>query len=326
MKILLILQRNLIDGKMIDYLNNLIERMLDRSDDDIRPYDSSKTISWKALREAEKLDDKSFIPQLIEFINIEKDKNKRDKAYFTLGKIAKNTNDKQAMEFLISRIDKEKDKYVISSLLDRIADLQKTEGTDILPIINSVKSAVWQVRHSAVTALKNTKNRIAEDTLIEILKETNDEYDLWYVICSLSNIGTEKSLPYLLNLVSHKKQDVSGSALNAIDQISGAKNLQLYIEQLEKGKNKFTALLAVIKYGDENVIPNVIKRIKELVAKKRTRLSVSGRDSKTELIHGLEFLKQFTDDEEIKKLFDFLSTKKQDMLWQEEQEWLKKNK
>lgn len=59
---------------MDKFLIDIIERMLDTSDQIMETgYDSSKTISWKALREAEKVENIDFIPQLISFINNEKD-------------------------------------------------------------------------------------------------------------------------------------------------------------------------------------------------------------------------------------------------------------
>lgn len=100
-------------------------------------YDSSTTISWKALPEAEKLYRIDYILQLIDFIDKEKNKMKRDKAYFILAHIVENTNDNSAVQYLIHRVDYETDKYIIASLLDRIANLHKPLGTDLIPIINA---------------------------------------------------------------------------------------------------------------------------------------------------------------------------------------------
>ena len=117
---------------MNKYLADLIERMNDRSDQILESgYDSGKTISWKALREAEKLSNPEYIPQLITYIDNEKDKKNRNRAYFILGHLSKNLDDIKSMNFLISRIDKEKDKYIISSLLNRIQDLKKPYRTDL---------------------------------------------------------------------------------------------------------------------------------------------------------------------------------------------------
>ena len=312
---------------MTEYLNDLLARMLDDSDRDMRPYDSSMTISWKAFREAEKLSEISFIPQLIEFIDNEKDKKKRDHAYFILGQIAKNTNDITATKYLISRIDKEDDKYVISSLLDSICYLHKPKNTDIQPIINAIDNKNWQIKHSAIQALQQTNNQSVEDRLIKILENSaSDEYDLMYVNWTLANVGTKKSIPFLTKLLSHKKQDVSFSALRAIVEVADELCLPLFLEQLDKGKNKLVALEGVLKFGKENVIPNIIKRMKELVAKQRARQVIVSKDNKTELIVGMEFLQKYSDRVEVKKIFEFLLTKKYDLLWEQEKEWLEKNR
>lgn len=95
---------------MNPYLKDLMARLLDRSDQIMNPgYDSSYTIRWKALRESEKIDNADYIPELIDYIDSQKDKKARDKAYFILGHIAKNTQNRQATQYLISRLDKEKD-------------------------------------------------------------------------------------------------------------------------------------------------------------------------------------------------------------------------
>ncbi len=182
-------------------------------------YNSSNTISWKALREAEKIDNVNYIPELIEFIDSEKDKAKRGCAYFLLGHIAKNTNNVKATEYLIKRVEKEKDKYIISSLLDRISDLKKPKSIDLQPLINAINSNKWQIRQSAICSLKNSENEISENTLIEILSESEDEYDLTYANATLNNIGTVKALPFLEKHLNSKKRDVKDSAKYAIEEI-----------------------------------------------------------------------------------------------------------
>ena len=65
--------------------------MCDDSDNDmVAGFDSSKTISWIATRESKKLTEEKYIEQFIDFIENEKNKKKRDNAYFVLSKIAKN--------------------------------------------------------------------------------------------------------------------------------------------------------------------------------------------------------------------------------------------
>ncbi len=69
---------------MDKYLTSLIDRILNKSDRNMVPFDSSKTISRQALREAEKIDDVNYIPPLISLIDNENNKDKRNSAYFIL--------------------------------------------------------------------------------------------------------------------------------------------------------------------------------------------------------------------------------------------------
>ena len=157
--------------------------------------------------------------QLIAFIDNQKDKKKRDRAYFLLGHIAKNTSDLKALEFLISRINQETDKYIISALLDRIAAIKKPIGTDLQPLIQATKSDKWLIRHSAIQSLKNASDSIAETALIEILTNSDDPYDLTYANATLNKIGTLRAIPFLEKHLKSRKRDVKDSAMYAIEEI-----------------------------------------------------------------------------------------------------------
>lgn len=199
--------------------------MLDKTDQIITVgHDSSNTISWKALREAENIENTDFIPQLIAFINTEKDKKKRDKAYFLLGHLAKNKENLEALDYLISRIHKETDKYIIAALLDRIGAIQKPIGTDLQPLIQAIKSDKWLIRYSAIQSLNNAIDSIAETALIEILNTSDDPYNLTYTNSTLNKIGTQRSLPYLEKHLKSKKRDVRDSAKFAIEEIKKRNN------------------------------------------------------------------------------------------------------
>ena len=194
--------------------------MLDTSDKTTEAgYDSSKTISWKALREAEKVENTAYIPQLISFIDSHKDKKKRDRSYFLLGHIAKNTSDLKAVAYLISRINQETDKYIISALLDRIAAIKKPIGTDLQPLIQATKSDKWLIRHSAIRSLKNALDSVAETALIEILNDSDDPYDLVYTNATINTIGTLRAIPFLEKHLKSRKRDVKDSAKYAIEEI-----------------------------------------------------------------------------------------------------------
>lgn len=206
---------------MDKYLLGLIERMSDTTDHKMEAgFDSSKTISWKATREAEKIKDTDFVSQLILFIDNEKDKKKRDKAYFILGNIAKNIDESVATNYLIQRVAKETDKNIISSLLNRISNIKKPVGTDLSPLINAIKNDKWLIRHSAISSLNNSLDPLAETVLIEILENSIDPYDLTYTNATLNRIGTPRAIPYLEKHLKSKKRDVKDSAKYAIEEIN----------------------------------------------------------------------------------------------------------
>jgi HEAT repeat protein len=182
-------------------------------------FDSSKTISWKALREAEKITNRDFIEQLQTFIDSEKDKEKRDKAYFALGHIAKNVDDKNTSQFFINRLDKETDKYVIASMLTVLAKISKPKGTDLTLLIAATKDDRWQVRQKAIQAFASCDEEIAETILIEFVDTSDDPYDLIYSNATLNKIGTPKAIPFLEKHLKSRKRDVKFSAQSAIDEI-----------------------------------------------------------------------------------------------------------
>jgi len=182
-------------------------------------FESSNTVSWKAFREAEKIDNPEFVPQLVDFIDNEKNKKNRAPAYFILGHLAKNTNNNSAAQYLIYRVDKEIDKYILSSLLDRIAALNKPFGTDLKPVINATNNKKWLIRYSAIQALKNSNDEDAEKTLTDILDQSKDPYDLTYSNSALNRIGTPKAIPHIEKHLSSRKRDVKLSAKFAIEEI-----------------------------------------------------------------------------------------------------------
>lgn len=205
---------------MEQYLTELINRMCDDSDQNmVAGFDSSKTISWIATREAEKLTEEEYIEQLINFIDNEKIKKKRDKGYFILSKIAKNTNNFKATKFLIYRLVKETDKYVLMSILDRISDLNKPKGTDLSNIIKATENEKWQIRHSAIGALKNTNDEIAEQQIIKVLNSTDDKFNIMYCISTLYDIGTENAIPHLEKHLTSRTRDIKMGADSTIREI-----------------------------------------------------------------------------------------------------------
>jgi hypothetical protein len=208
------------------YLNDLLNQMLDQSDQNTVPYDSSKTISWKALREAETLTDTDFIDNIIENISSEKNKKRRDYMYFIVGRICENKPYQKGLEFLIDQIDKENDKYIISAILDRIMDLEKPATTNLSKIFEALNHKTWQVKYSAINALKNTHNPEVEKKMIAIMENTTEgKYEIIYPMSVLYNCGSVNCIPFIEKQIQNKSRNIKNQAIETVKQLKEKFNI-----------------------------------------------------------------------------------------------------
>lgn len=307
------------------YLQNIVNKIADQDlhDREFRKYkDSSKTTSWKAMREGENITDKSYIEELEQYVVREKNTEKRDAAYFLLIRIAGNVKDNSVTNFLIERLKVEDDDIIIS-IQDGISFyLNIPSETNIQSIINNTLSKKWQMRHSAIRALGSAyNNTVAEDWLIKLSQKCNDEFDMLYISVALANIGTTKSLPTLYKALHHSKQDVKAAAFAGIERIERKSALPFYIEQLKKGKVKPAAIEAIYKYGDERAIHAVIDRVKEQLSRKRSYMIINYKKDFSDLMLAMDFLKKYAEKQEIKNLYQWIAEKKIDQLFPEEKNW-----
>ena len=301
-------------------LEKLINRMCDRNTEK----SDSESIAYNAYREVDKFTDKNLLPTLFEIANSELDENKRDKAYYIISKIAIINNDVESLNFLLQKLKKEKNKTIIENLLNIISSFEKPKETNLENVFNFLNNKSKTLRYRAICALKNCETIDCENKLIEVLENSINHYEILYSLQSLSSSGSERSLSKIKEFINHSKEDISGSALGAILMIAKEKELALYIEQLKKGKNKFIALEGVVKFGNIEAIPNVTKRIKELISKKRN-IEVIGLHGYTELIIAMIFLIKFPHFKVIKDIYSLLEIKKEYYLWESEKEWLMNN-
>lgn len=207
---------------MDEYLQELIERML-RNDDS--SMSSKESVSFSAYREAEKLTNKDYLSQLKVFIENNPQKNKRtfrDKAYFIMGKLLINNPDINYIEFLIHRLLIETDKYIISSVLDRLADISFLEEINIEPIVQYTKNEKWLIRNSAIRALQSSNSKMARQTAIGFLKSEDikrDRYEITYANATLSRIGRIEDIVFIQPLTEVRLLDIRDSAKFAIEAI-----------------------------------------------------------------------------------------------------------
>ena len=284
---------------------------------------NKETVAYNAYRKIDEIKDENLLPILFDIVNNELDQNKRDKAYYIISKIALIKSDSKSLNFLLQRLNKEKNKVIIENLLNIISSFEKPNKTDLGNIFSFLYNKSNTLRYRAIQALKNCNSNECEDKLVYILENSTNHYDLLYTLQSLYSSGSQRSLSKIKEFINHSKQEISASALGATYNIAGEKELPLYIEQLKKGKNKFTALEGVVNFGNGEVIPNVVKRIKELISKKRN-IEIIGLYGYTELIIAMNFLIKFPEVKAVNEVYYLLEAKK-DFLWESEKEWLKNN-
>jgi HEAT repeat protein len=151
--------------------------------------------------------------------------NVRKRAYFILSKLLQKYPDPNPLQFLINQLHEESDKYVVSSLLDFISDLEKSDSMDIEPIIQLSRNNNWQIRHSAIRALNASKSPRAKQVVLEIIANGSNEVkknqaDIIYATSVLSAIGIIEDIAILTELSKVNIRDVRESAIFAIESIN----------------------------------------------------------------------------------------------------------
>ena len=201
---------------MREILLDLIARMTAKEP---RCLNSDESVAWHAYREAEKLDAPSLVEELAAFLRHEREKDRRRAAYFILGRLGREVRASECSSILLSYLDKETDKYVLSHLLNALRDIRKPRHLDLSPLFRRLEDDRWLVRYSAIEALKYTDPPEPENRLLQLLQITTDPNDMIYCQATLSEIGTAKALPFIEKNLESRKRDVRMSAQFAIEAI-----------------------------------------------------------------------------------------------------------
>jgi len=200
---------------MRPYLQDLVIRMAHKSTES----DSSKSVSWIAHREAERLSDRTMVSELAEHLHTEHVNERRGACLFIIGKIGAKLSDPTCIEVLLSAITDERDKYELAAVLDLVRDIPKPASLDLSPVYGCLGDARWLVRHAAIRALAGSASPTSEERLLGILSTTTDSHDQVYCHSTLSGIGTARAMPYLERGASSRKRDVRMSAESALAAI-----------------------------------------------------------------------------------------------------------
>ena len=193
---------------------------------------STESTSWKALREAETLADPALFPLLREIImeNEGKGKAKREVrrgAYFIYGRLMEKVFSPAEAPFFLKRLTVETDKYVLSSILDRISDwgrkgFRLPAEMDFSPILVLTVDDRRPVRHDALRALSacpGEESRKACAYYLEREDEKTWQYEIYYANIALQTIGEPPDIPLLERFLKSRRPDLKLTAQYAIQYI-----------------------------------------------------------------------------------------------------------
>jgi len=200
---------------------------------------STETTSWKALREAETLTDPVLFPLLQEIIEEHDGKKKdnreiRNAAYFIFGRLMQVSFERDACAFFLQRLGVETNKYILSSMLDRVHDWWKLAGKiipdslDISNILTLAKDARRLVRHSAIRALGACPRKESRSILLYYLLQEDEkayQYEIYYANIAMQNIGEPEDIPFLERFLKSRRPDIKITARYAIQFIQERNHL-----------------------------------------------------------------------------------------------------
>jgi len=203
------------------YLEELIARM--NINEEVKS--SNESVSWKAHREAEMLSDTLLYPILKELILLNskaKDKKNRDAAYFIMGKLIKNAPNDDGIAFYLKQLEIETDKYILSSMLDRLSDITIPTKIPIGIIVSLSTSSKWLIRHSAINSLGSSATLESKQALYFYINKDDEKkykYEITYANSSLGKIGSIEDIPIINQHIKSKIRDIRESAEFAIKRI-----------------------------------------------------------------------------------------------------------
>lgn len=196
-------------------LIDLIARMTVREEN----VNSDESVAWHAHRDAEALSDASLISELADYVQRESKQDSREAAYFILGKLGEKFPASECAAFLVAQAKKEKNKYVLATLLDALGHISKPSDLDLTPVYALLADERRLVRHSAIQSLKRTNSPKVEEMILHVLETTSDPFDLVYCQATLNEIGSAKAIPFIAKNLKSRKRDVKDSAQLAIEAI-----------------------------------------------------------------------------------------------------------
>lgn len=194
--------------------------------------DSRETTRWKALREAETLSDPALFPLLREIVTENEGKSKdrrqvRSAAYFIYGRLMERAFSPDEAPFFLGRLTVETDKYVLSSILDRVSDwgrkgLLLPREMNFSPVLALTVDERRAVRHDAIRALSACPGEASRRACTFYLAKEDEkawQYEIYYANIALQSIGELQDVPLLERFLKSRRPDLKLTAQYAIQYI-----------------------------------------------------------------------------------------------------------
>lgn len=209
---------------MPDELMKLIEMMASEDNEAF----SDDSDSWKAYRIAEELNDPELIPLLLHFVASESPQDDFKKMAFTILRyVLKNSGSIKGMDHLIGLLSSlQKNETLLVEALHTLTAMKGflpgEQASSILEFVDDDRQAV---RNWAIRSLNKFEGNVGqiESTLIYVLEQYYDRYDLRYALEVLESIGTRTALPSLealLEMDESWKDEVLPDAKYTIEAIT----------------------------------------------------------------------------------------------------------
>ncbi|GAA3411590.1 HEAT repeat domain-containing protein [Paenibacillus hodogayensis] len=306
----------------IPYVRDLLHRMTIKTDEQGREVRNSQDqMSWKALREAERLDDPALIDASAQVLEEAGDDETRANVCFLWSHLAKNTGDARAVRLMLDEFAKTTKMQTKSRMMWSFARVP--EVPDAEPFLALSESHDGSLRREALRVLARCRPEEVKDRLIEIIRRSNDEYDVIYTLWALKELRLGEALPGVLALVESPSGEIRSLAIRFAAEFGEGAHVPLFVAALENDRSpdvKWSAMEALDQWGGASETETVLRRVKTIVSRQRKG---GGQLPMSELMHGISFLwKVVSNREDVTKLLHALRTSKADKLFEHEAKWL----
>ena len=306
----------------IQYVRDLLYRMTIKTDEQGREVRNSEDqVSWKALREAERLDDPTLIDVAAQVLEETQDDETRGNACFLWSHLAKNTGDAKAVRLMLDEFAKTNKMQTKSRMMWSFARVPEVPDAEMFLALS--ESSDDSIRREALRVLARCRPEEVKGRLIEIIRHSNDQYDIVYTLWALKQLRLREALPDVLALIESPNGEIRSLAIRFAAEFGDVTHVPLFVSALENDRSpdvKWSAMEALDQWGGDSETKTVLSRVKTIVSRQRKG---GGQHPMSELMHGLSFLWRVAPDkEEVNKLLAALSTSKADKLFEHEAKWL----